>query len=259
MSSELSKLVSNAFLAQRISSINSLAAFCEVSGANIKEVSQVIGLDKRIGNSFLNSSPGFGGSCFKKDILNLVYLCRSSGLNEVANYWEQVIKVNEWQKNRIYSLVVKKLFNTLSNKKIAILGFSFKANTNDTRESPSIDLTKNLLKEKANVFIHDPKVKYLQIEKILEKKFDAINQIKKINKNLNKGVLTYSSDIESCLLNADAAIIMTEWEEYKKIEWGKYESQMNKPCWVFDTRYILNDDDFKNSEINFWQIGNISN
>ena len=257
-SSELSKLASNAFLAQRISSINSLAAFCEVSGANIKEVSEVIGLDKRIGRSFLNSSPGFGGSCFKKDILNLVYLCRSSGLNEVANYWEQVIEVNEWQKNRVYSLIVKKLFNTLTNKKIAILGFSFKANTNDIRESPSIDLTKNLLKEKAFVSIHDPKVKPWQIEKVLERKCEDI----KLNHNKetsNEGFLTFASDIDDCLSNADAAIIMTEWEDYKKIKWKFYERKMNKPAWVFDTRYILNESDFENSDLQFWQIGNIKN
>ncbi len=255
-SSELSKLASNAFLAQRISSINSLAAFCEVSGANIKEVSKVIGLDKRIGQSFLKSSPGFGGSCFKKDILNLVYLCRSNGLIEVANYWEQVIKVNEWQKNRIYSLVVKKLFNTLANKKIAILGFSFKANTNDIRESPSIDLTKNLLLEKALICIHDPKVKPSQIENILGRRFEN-PKVSNNKKNLNNGILTYAKDIDSCLIDADAAIVMTEWEEYKDLKLKFYETKMNKPAWVFDTRYILKEKDFENSDLNFWQIGNI--
>ncbi len=256
-SSELSKLASNAFLAQRISSINSLAAFCEVTGANIQDVSKVVGLDSRIGQSFLKSSPGFGGSCFKKDILNLVYLCRSSGLNEVANYWEQVIKVNEWQKNRIYSLVVKKLFNTLANKKIAILGFSFKANTNDIRESPSIDLTKNLLLEKALISIHDPKVQPSQIEKVLGRRFDNPQTINK-DTNSNNGTLTYANNIDSCLLNADAAIIMTEWDEYKKIKWKFYEKKMNMPGWVFDTRYILKEEDFANSDLNFWQIGNVS-
>ena len=257
-SSELSKLASNAFLAQRISSINTLAAFCEVSGANIKEVSKVIGLDKRIGRSFLSSSPGFGGSCFKKDILNLVYLCRSSGLDEVANYWEQVIEVNEWQKNRIYPLVVKKLFNTLTNKKIAILGFSFKANTNDIRESPSIDLTKNLLKEKAFISIHDPKVKPLQIEKVLERKFEDI-EFNKNKMSSHSGFLTYAKNIDNCLINSDAVIVMTEWDEYKEIKWKNYEKKMNKPAWVFDTRYILKEEDFANTDLNFWQIGNISN
>ena len=148
-SSELSKLVANAFLAQRISSINSISALCESTGADIEEVSRAIGADHRIGSEFLKSGPGFGGSCFKKDVLNLVYLCRSFGLQEVAEYWEQVLKINFWQQNRIYKIIVKKLFGNIYNKKITVLGFSFKANTNDTRESPSIEICKNLLEEGA--------------------------------------------------------------------------------------------------------------
>ena len=256
-SSELSKLASNAFLAQRISSINSLAAFCEISGADINEVSRSIGLDSRIGKYFLQSSPGFGGSCFKKDILNLVYLCKNFGLYEVADYWEQVININIWQKNRIYKLIAKSLFNTLSNKKIAILGFSFKANTNDTRESPSIDLTKNLLLEKANVYINDPKVKEEQIEKDLGYRFDKLNNSNDIIDNQRKtGLLIFSSDVYECIKNADAVVVMTEWDIYKNIDWLKCESIMRKPAWVFDTRYILNKNDFNDLNINFWQIGN---
>ena len=150
-SSELSKLVANAFLAQRISSINSISALCEKTGANIKEVANAVGTDTRIGTKFLEAGPGFGGSCFKKDILNLVYLCRYYGLDQVADYWEQIVKINSFQQKRISSLVVKNLFGTLSNKKLAILGFSFKANTNDTRESPSITISKELLKEGAEL------------------------------------------------------------------------------------------------------------
>ena len=144
-SSELSKLVANAFLAQRISSINSISALCESTGANIQEVALAIGSDSRIGNKFLDSGPGFGGSCFKKDILNLVYLCRYYGLNEVSDYWEQIVKINTWQQKRISSLVIKNLFGTLSNKRLAIFGFAFKANTNDTRESPSINISKRFI------------------------------------------------------------------------------------------------------------------
>ena len=140
-SSELAKLTSNAFLAQRVSSINSISAICEVTGADIREVSRAIGKDSRIGSKFLDSGPGFGGSCFKKDILNLVYLCRYYGLNEVADYWEQVVDINTWQQKRISSLVITNLFGTLTNKKLAIFGFSFKANTNDKRESPSINIS----------------------------------------------------------------------------------------------------------------------
>ena len=151
MSSELSKLVANAFLAQRISSINSISALCESTGADIKEVAKSIGTDTRIGMKFLNAGPGFGGSCFKKDILNLVYLCKYYGLNEVSDYWEQVVKINVWQQKRISKLIIKNLFGTLSGKRIAIFGFSFKANTNDTRESPSISISKDLLQEGAKL------------------------------------------------------------------------------------------------------------
>ena len=146
-SSELTKLSANAFLAQRISSINSIAAFCEATGGNIREVSKAIGTDKRIGNNFLIAGPGFGGSCFKKDILNLVYLSEYYGLKEVAEYWQSVLRINDWQKERVSRIIVDKLFGTISGKSLAILGFSFKANTNDTRESPSIQIAKNLLEE----------------------------------------------------------------------------------------------------------------
>ena len=168
-SSELSKLAANAFLAQRVSSINSLSAFCEESGANIQEVSKAIGLDSRIGGKFLKSGPGFGGSCFKKDILNLVYLSKSLGLNEVANYWNAVIELNEWQMLRISKIVVSNLFGSVSNKKIGILGFAFKADTNDIRESPAIEICKNLINDGARLNIHDPKVHEDDLNKVLSK------------------------------------------------------------------------------------------
>ena len=157
-SSELSKLTANAFLAQRISSINSIAAFCEASGADVREVARAIGTDSRIGPKFLNAGPGFGGSCFQKDILNLVYLCRHFGLPEVADYWESVVALNTWQQHRIARLVVQKLFGTVTGKRLAILGFAFKADTNDTREAPAIRICRDLLEEGARLVIHDPKV-----------------------------------------------------------------------------------------------------
>ena len=166
-SSELAKLTSNAFLAQRISSINSISAICEVTGADVREVSRAIGKDSRIGSKFLNSSPGFGGSCFKKDILNLVYLCKYYDLYEVGRFWESVVELNNWNQNRISNLIIKKLFGTVSGKKIFILGFAFKANTNDTRESAAIKICKDLLNEGALLYINDPKVIPEQISEVL--------------------------------------------------------------------------------------------
>jgi len=174
-SAELSKLTANAFLAQRISSINSISALCEVTGADVSEVSYAIGVDSRIGPKFLKSSVGFGGSCFQKDILNLVYLCRSFGLPEVAEYWNQVILMNDWQKKRFAQNMVASMFNTVSGKKIGILGFAFKKDTGDTRETPAIDVCNLLLAEKALVSIHDPKVAREQIYSDLGKeKMDKI-------------------------------------------------------------------------------------
>ena len=176
-SSELAKLTANAFLAQRISSINSISALCEATGANIKEVSRAIGTDNRIGSKFLDSGPGFGGSCFKKDILNLVYLSNHFGLLEVANFWESVVKMNNWHQHRISKLIVQKLFGTISGKKILILGFAFKANTNDTRESAAIQICRDLLEEGANLIINDPIVNEKQIANDLESNITKTQKI----------------------------------------------------------------------------------
>lgn len=148
----------NAFLAQRISSINSLSAVCEATGADVSEVARAVGLDSRIGSKFLQASVGFGGSCFQKDILNLVYICEGLNLPEVAAYWQQVIDMNEYQKSRFSAKVVESLFNTVTDKRIAMLGFAFKKNTGDTRESPAIHVAKTLLDEGAVLHIYDPKV-----------------------------------------------------------------------------------------------------
>ena len=247
-SSELSKLIANAFLAQRLSSINSITALCENTGAEIHEVVKAIGHDTRIGKKFLSPSPGFGGSCFKKDILNLVYLCRNYGLDSVANYWEQVLVVNSWQKNRISNLVVQKLFGTVTSKKILLLGFSFKANTNDTRESPAIEISKNLLENGAHLSISDPKVTNKQIENELS--------LKELEEDpSSKGKWNFDKDIYKAAKNADAIIIVTEWKEYENLNWKEISSLMRKPAWVFDTRKIISKKDLKKLGINYWQVG----
>ena len=253
-SSELAKLTANAFLAQRISSINSIAAMCEATGADVREVSRAIGTDSRIGSKFLDSGPGFGGSCFKKDILNLVYLAEYFGLNEVANFWESVVNLNNWHQNRISKLVVKKLFGTITGKKIVVLGFAFKGNTNDTRESAAIQICKDLIDEGAEIWIHDPKVSKLQIEKDLKLEQTANKEVKE-NKLLNKtGIWEFSENIE-IFDNAHAVLILTEWEEYKNIDWIDVSKKMVKPAWVFDARSIVEPRKVKEANLNFWRVG----
>ncbi len=257
-SSELAKITANAFLAQRISSINSIAALCEATGANVGEVARAIGSDKRIGSKFLGSGPGFGGSCFKKDILNLVYLSSYFGLSEVANYWESVVKLNYWHQNRISKLIVKKLFGTISSKKICILGFAFKANTNDTRESSAIKICKDLLEEGAILCIHDPKVKKSQIEYDLGKK--SINYTYKgVNDSDLDGNWSFSRSIYEAAVGADALVVLTEWEEYSTIDWKMISDKMRKPAWVFDSRSILVKEKIRGIGLNFWRIGDGEN
>ena len=251
-SSELSKLTANAFLAQRISSINSISAICEATGADVNEVADAIGKDSRIGSKFLKSGPGFGGSCFKKDILNLVYLAKYYGLFEVAEYWRNVVEINSWQQQRIYEIIVKKLFGNVADKKIAILGFAFKKNTNDTRESPSIGICKNLLNEGAFLSIHDVKVSKALIEKNL---FDN-NLNSEENREFNKSRWEYQSNLYDAIKNSDAVILLTEWEIYENIEWEWVSSNVKNPFWVFDTRSILNFKEIKKIGINIWQLGN---
>ena len=254
-SSELAKLTSNAFLAQRISSINSISAICEETGADIREVSKAIGYDSRIGSKFLNSGPGFGGSCFKKDILNIVYLSEFFGLPEVASFWESVVKLNNWQQQRISKLIVRKLFGTLSNKKIVILGFAFKANTNDTRESPAINVCRDLLEEGASLTIHDPKVTLDQIN--FDLKFNSSkNLVAQNNNSIDlEGKWHKENDLSACFKDADAVVLLTEWSEYRNINWKEVSSNMRKPSWVFDTRSIINPLDVRNVGLNLWRIG----
>ena len=244
-SSELSKLIANAFLAQRISSINTISALCESTGAKINDVALAVGMDKRIGSSFLNSGPGFGGSCFKKDISNLVYISNHYGLFEVASYWQKVLDINSWQQKRFVELVVKKMFGTISSKKIAILGFAFKANTNDTRESPAIYICRKLLEEGALLNIYDPKVSSAQISKDLN--FSN-------NQTLNQNWL-FSNSLDDAFRNVDAALFLTEWNEFQSLEWCNLSKLMRKPAWVFDTRSIVNIKEAQKYGIKVWQVG----
>ncbi len=222
-SSELSKLVANAFLAQRISSINSISALCEKTDANIAEIAYAVGSDSRVGSKFLNASVGFGGSCFKKDILNLVYIARSYGLHEVADYWNMVVQMNEYQQSRFVKKIIREMFNTVADKKIAIFGFAFKANTGDTRESPAIFITRKLLEERAVISITDPKA-------LVNARIDLAGL-----DNIN-----YETDPYQAADGAHAIAIMTEWEEYRHLDYQRIYSSMKKPAFIFDGRNILN-------------------
>ena len=231
-SSELSKLTANAFLAQRVSSINALSELCEKTGADVNEVAQAIGLDSRIGPKFLKASVGFGGSCFQKDILNLVYIAKSYGLEEVASYWEQVILMNDHQKRRFAKNIISTLYNTVSGKKIAFLGWAFKKDTNDTRESAAIYVADDLLNEQAAIAVYDPKVKVQQIYAdldYLESRTAADNQ---------KLLTAYPNPYEACQ-GAHAIAVLTEWDEFKSYDWQKIYEGMLKPAFVFDGRNVL--------------------
>lgn len=241
-SSELSKLTANAFLAQRVSSINSISELCEKTEADVTEVAKAIGMDSRIGNKFLKASVGFGGSCFQKDILNLVYISKSYGLDEVAEYWEQVIKMNDHQKNRFSRNIVKKLYNTVSDKKIAFLGWAFKKDTNDTRESAAIYVADNLLNEHANIQVFDPKVSENQVY------FD-LDYLNSRSEEENKQRVKVVNDPYKAVENAHAIAVLTEWDEFKNYDWKRIYDSMLKPAFVFDGRNIL--DKNKLEEIGF--------
>lgn len=227
-SSELSKLVANAFLAQRISSINSISALCEATGADVDEVGRAIGMDSRIGPKFLKASVGFGGSCFQKDILNLVYLCEHFGLPEVAVYWESVVKMNDWQKSRFTRQIVKTLFNTVSGKRIAVLGFAFKKDTNDTRESAAISVVRGLLEENATVVVYDPKVPAEQIRR------DVLG-----NGAADHPNLLMADSAAAAAKGAHALAVLTEWDEFQDLDFASIHAAMPQPAFVFDGRNIL--------------------
>jgi UDPglucose 6-dehydrogenase len=247
-SSELSKLTANAFLAQRVSSINSLSELCEKTGANVDEVAKAIGMDSRIGPKFLKSSVGFGGSCFQKDILNLVYIAKSYGLNEVADYWEQVIIMNDHQKRRFAHNIIRTLYNTVSDKKIAFLGWAFKKDTNDTRESAAIYVADELLSEQSKIAVFDPKVKQQQMYADL----DYLNS--RTSDENRKGLTTYNNPYDACK-DAHAIAILTEWDEFKTYDWQKIYDNMQKPAFVFDGRSILDKSKLNDIGFVYYRIG----
>ena len=238
-SSELSKLVANAFLAQRVSSINSISALCEKTDANISEVAKAVGMDSRIGDKFLKASIGFGGSCFKKDILNLVYLCRYYDLKEVASYWENVVKINEYQQERFVTNVLNSMFGTLAGKKICILGFAFKADTGDTRESPAIYVSQKLLAEHAELIISDPKA-------LKNAAIDLAG---------TKGKVKYIEDPYQAAVGCHALVILTDWDLYRDIDFRKIYKSMVKPAFIFDGRNIIDHKKCFSIGFNVYPIG----
>ena len=241
-SSELSKLVANAFLAQRISSINAISGLCEATGADVDEVARAIGSDSRIGPKFLKASVGFGGSCFQKDILDLVYLCEHFGLPEAAAYWESVVKMNDWQKSRFSARIVNDLFSTVTGKHIAILGFAFKKDTNDTRETAAIAVCRDLLKEGAQVLVYDPRVPEAQI------RADVLGGEK------NANLVVVKSAMEACA-GAHGVAVLTEWDEFKALDFKKIHEGMYKPAFLFDGRNILPHAKLKEIGFNVFAIG----
>ena len=247
-SSELSKLTANAFLAQRVSSINAMSELCEKTGADVNEVSRAVGMDSRIGSKFLKSSVGFGGSCFQKDILNLVYIAKSFGLNEVADYWHQVIIMNDHQKKRFAAKMVQTLYNTVSGKKIALLGWAFKKDTNDTRESAAIYVADYLLNEQAEIVVYDPKVTEEQI-------YADLDYLGTRSEKENRERVTVLKDPYEVCYKAHAVAVLTEWDEFEEYEWQKIYDNMLKPAFLFDGRKLLNRKKKVEIGFDFYAIG----
>ncbi len=247
-SSELSKLVANAFLAQRVSSINSISELCEVTGANIDEVAYAVGQDNRIGSKFLKASVGFGGSCFKKDILNLVYIARSYNLFKVADYWEQVVAINDHQRARFAERIVKTMYNTVNEKKIVFLGWAFKKDTNDTREASAIYVADHLLDEQAQVVVYDPKVKEEQI-------YSDIDGLNSRSPEQNRNLLKVVNDPYTAFGDAYAVAILTEWDEFKAYDWALIKNLMKRPAFVFDGRRILDAVKMADMGFEYYSIG----
>ncbi len=259
-SSELSKLTANAFLAQRVSSINAISALCEKTGADVDEVAKAIGMDSRIGSKFLKASVGFGGSCFQKDILNLVYLCRHFNLPEVADYWLQVVKMNDYQKHRFAKNIIDTLFNTVSGKKIAFLGWAFKKDTNDTRETAAMYVADELLQDRAEIHVYDPKVtaeqvyadlEYLQTHRVGEyveqgeaMRMDEIKQLVKVHE------IPYDATEQ-----AHAVAVLTEWDEFTDFNWQKIYGEMLKPAFLFDGRNIIDREELESVGFEVYSVG----
>ena len=238
-SSELAKLVANAMLAQRICSINSISALCEKTEADIGQIAKAIGMDSRIGPKFLQTSIGFGGSCFRKDILHLAYLCEYYGLPEVSDYWESVVRINEWQTERFFQNILKQQFNTLAGKTVAVLGFAFKADTGDTRDSPAIPLCQKLLEEKARVRIHDPKA--------LENAREDLRGM--------QGDVEFVEDAYQACKGAHSIALVTQWQEYRELDFQRIHDEMVKPTFMFDGRNHLDPQSLHQIGFNVFPLG----
>ncbi len=247
-SSELSKLTANAFLAQRVSSINAISELCERTGANVDEVARAIGTDSRIGPKFLKASVGFGGSCFQKDILNLVYIARSYGLEEVAHYWEQVITMNDHQKQRFADHIVQRMYNTVSGKRIAFLGWAFKKDTNDTRESAAIYVADALLNEEARIVVYDPKVSADQV-------YADLDYLGTRSAEANRRLVTVVGDPYEAMSRAHAVAVLTEWDEFRGYDWHRIKEGMMKPAFVFDGRKLLGGNKLAEMGFDYYAIG----
>lgn len=247
-SSELSKLAANAFLAQRVSSINAMSELCEATNADVNEVARAIGMDSRIGPKFLQASVGFGGSCFQKDILNLVYIARHYGLTEVADYWERVIRINSHQRERFAQRMVSALFNNVADKKIAFLGWAFKKDTNDTRESPAIYVADFLIRERANIHVYDPKVPFKQMQ-------TDLNSLDTRPADINAEHLFASDDPYEVLKDAHAVALCTEWDEFRTLDWERIHAEMEKPPIVFDGRNLLDRNTLEELGFQYYGIG----
>ena len=247
-SSELSKLVANAFLAQRVSSINAISELCEASGANVDEVARAIGQDSRIGSKFLKASVGFGGSCFQKDILNLVYIARSYNLYAVADYWEQVIILNDHQKMRFAQKMIQTMYNTVNGKHITFLGWAFKKDTNDTRESAAIYIADQLLEEEAVLVIYDPKVSEKQI-------YDDLDYLGTRSPEDNRRLVKVVNDPYQAIKHAHAIAVLTEWDEFKSYDWKSIKEEMKRPSFVFDGRKILDRRQLEELGFSYYAIG----
>ncbi len=245
-SAELAKLAANAFLAQRVTSINSIASLCEATGADVNEVRHAIGADQRIGSEFLRPGPGFGGRCFRKDLLSLVYLAEHYGLSEVASYWRSVVELNHWSQKRMSQMIVQALFGSLSDKRIAVLGFAFKANTKDTRDSPAIGICRDLLREQATLSIHDPQVSAEEIQQLL-----THHQAEETS----TGSVEIAATVLSACRGADAVVILTDWPDYRHLDWSVIAADLRRPAWVFDTRRGIDLSAAQAQGLETWQIG----
>eukprot|EP01028_Stygiella_incarcerata_P010775 TRINITY_DN574_c0_g1_i1.p1 TRINITY_DN574_c0_g1~~TRINITY_DN574_c0_g1_i1.p1 ORF type:complete len:315 (+),score=67.45 TRINITY_DN574_c0_g1_i1:740-1684(+) len=229
----------------RISSINAISSLCEKTGADVDEVAHAIGADSRIGPKFLQASVGFGGSCFQKDVLNLVYLFRVHGLDEAARYWMSVIDINNWQRMRFARSIVQSMFDSVRSKKIAIFGFAFKKDTADIRETSAVPVAKLLLMDGAQLSVYDPKVSSKDIYHSLT---EAMIDSPSVDVTAS---VEHATDAYAAATGAHAIVILTEWDEFIKLDYHRLHDVMMHPAFLFDGRRILKENESNLKEIGF--------